>query len=47
VKQSDYLKNESTDGRIILNSGVNWIQPVQDNDQLWSLINTAMYFQLS
>jgi hypothetical protein len=44
MKQSDHLEKESTEGRIILNSRVNWIQPVQDNDQLWSLISTAMDF---
>jgi hypothetical protein len=47
MKESEHLKKRNTDGRIIFNSGVNWIHPAQDKNQWQSFINMAMNFRLS
>jgi hypothetical protein len=47
MKESDHLEKGNTDGRIIFNSGANWIHPAQDKNQWLPLINTTMNFRLS
>jgi hypothetical protein len=47
MKEIVQLENRSTDGKIILNSGVDYIHPAQDGDQWRSLMNTAIKFLLS
>lgn len=47
MQESDLLEKGNTDGKIIFNSGVNWIHPAQDKNRWRSLINTAMNFRFS